>query len=84
MLFVTARKRSCGKVMFLHLSVSHSVRREGRESLYDVTVWLFYLRDLCRSTLRRYVDVVYLLQTEVLPDDEPFTEDYCETSQTLR
>ena len=23
--FITARKRSCGKVMFLHLSVSHSV-----------------------------------------------------------
>ena len=24
---ITARKRSCGKVMFLHLSVSHSVHR---------------------------------------------------------
>ena len=32
----TACKRSCGKVMFLHLSVSHSVHR-GRRSLYDVT-----------------------------------------------
>ena len=38
-------------------------------------------RDLCRSTLRRYV--VYLLQTQVLPDDEPFTEDYCETRVRL-
>ena len=27
--FVTVRKRSCGKVMFLHLSVSHSVHRGG-------------------------------------------------------
>ena len=26
---VTVRKRSCGKVMFLHLSVSHSVHRTG-------------------------------------------------------
>ena len=26
---VTVRKRSCGKVMFLHLSVSHSVHRGG-------------------------------------------------------
>ena len=25
--FFTVRKRSCGKVMFLHLSVSHSVHR---------------------------------------------------------
>ena len=29
MLFITARKRSCGKVMFLHLSISHSVHRRG-------------------------------------------------------
>ena len=28
-MFITARKRSCGKVMFLHLSVSHSVHRGG-------------------------------------------------------
>ena len=34
--FITARKRSCGKVMFLHLSVSHSVNR-GEGSPYDVT-----------------------------------------------
>ena len=27
--FITVRKRSCGKVMFLHLSVSHSVHRGG-------------------------------------------------------
>ena len=27
--FVTAHKRSCGKVMFLHLSVSHSVHGVG-------------------------------------------------------
>ena len=26
---ITVRKRSCGKVMFLHLSVSHSVHRGG-------------------------------------------------------
>ena len=26
---ITARKRSCGKVMFLHLSVSHSVHMEA-------------------------------------------------------
>ena len=32
----TAHKRSCGKVMFLPLSVSHSVHG-GRGSLYDVT-----------------------------------------------
>ena len=31
---VTARKQSCGKVMFYHLSVSHSVHREF---LYNVT-----------------------------------------------
>ena len=31
---ITTRKRSCGKVMFLHLSVSHSV---PGGSLYDVT-----------------------------------------------
>ena len=30
-LFFIVRKRSCGKVMFLHLSVSHSVHREGGE-----------------------------------------------------
>ena len=29
LLIVTVRKRSCGKVMFLHLSVSHSVHRGG-------------------------------------------------------
>ena len=28
-LIVTVRKRSCGKVMFLHLSVSHSVHGGG-------------------------------------------------------
>ena len=33
----TPRKRSCGKVKFLHLSVSHSVHRGWRESLYDAT-----------------------------------------------
>ena len=27
--FITARKRSCGKVMFLDVSVSHSVQGEG-------------------------------------------------------
>ena len=27
--FITVRKRSCGKVMFLHLSVGHSVHRGG-------------------------------------------------------
>ena len=32
-LFITGRKRSCGKVMFLHLSVSHSVHNGGRGSL---------------------------------------------------
>ena len=31
------RKRSCGKVTFLHLSVSHSVHRKGVESLHGVT-----------------------------------------------
>ena len=28
---ITARKRSCGKAMILHLSVSHSVHRAGRD-----------------------------------------------------
>ena len=36
MLIFTARKRSCGKVMFLHLSISYSVHGGGG-SLYDVT-----------------------------------------------
>ena len=27
--FITARNSSCGKVMFLHLSVSHSVHKGG-------------------------------------------------------
>ena len=36
-LVFTAGKRSCGKVMFLHLSVSHSVHMgSGGGSLYDV------------------------------------------------
>ena len=32
----TARKRSCGKVMFLHLSVSHSVHRGGAVSQHEM------------------------------------------------
>ena len=37
-MFITAHKRSCGKVLFLHLSVSHSVHRGGGGgSLYGVT-----------------------------------------------
>ena len=39
--FFTVRKRSCGKVMFLHLSVSHSFDR--RRSLYDVTSCLAHV-----------------------------------------
>ena len=34
----TARKRSCGKVMFLHLSVSHSVHRGGL-CMMSLPVW---------------------------------------------
>ena len=32
--FITVRKRSCGKVMFLHLSVSHSVHGGGSASVH--------------------------------------------------
>ena len=34
LLIVTTRKRSCGKVMFLHLSVSHSVHRGVSASVH--------------------------------------------------
>ena len=33
--FITVRKRSCGKVMFLHLSVSHSVHRGLSASVHS-------------------------------------------------
>ena len=39
-LVFTARKRSCGKVMFLHLSVSHSVHRERGLCMMSLPVWL--------------------------------------------
>ena len=34
---ITVRKQSCGKVMFLHLSVSHSVHRGG--AVYPSMHW---------------------------------------------
>ena len=36
----TARKRSCGKVMFLHPSVSHSVHRGGLCMMSLLSGWL--------------------------------------------
>ena len=36
---ITTRKRSCGKVMFLHLFVSHSVQR-GNFCMMSLPVWL--------------------------------------------
>ena len=36
---ITARKRSCGKVIFIHMSVSHSVHR-GVLCMMSLPVWL--------------------------------------------
>ena len=65
--FFTVRKRSCRKVIFLHLSVSHSVDR--RRSLYDVTYCLahvpsegatLFLADVpSRGSLSRVVSPLY-------------------------
>ena len=38
--FFTASKRSCGKVMFLHLSDSHSVHRGEGFCMMSLPVWL--------------------------------------------
>ena len=68
---ITARKQNCGKVMFLHLSVSHSVHRGevyGKEQAVLILLECFLVGALkTRMNIPRAILVIFSLAVQEAP-----------------